>query len=335
LITGSDSTEIQHVKHHLHTKFGIKDLGKLHYFLGLEVSHTPQGVILSQQKFSKELLTECGYTFKRPTSTPLPLNCKLLPDEGQLLADPTSYRTLVGKLNFLTHTRLDLCFSVQYLSQFLQSPRTPHFEALLHTLSYIQGTLTHGILLKASNHLSLQAFSDSDWAACPTTRRSVTGYLVMLGSSPISWKSKKQSTVSRSSSEAEYWAMAQAASEITWMVRLLEELGVYNLTPVTLNCDNQSALHIARNPVFHERTKHIEIDCHFIRDKVLEGLLQLNYMPTKFQLADVLTKILSSPQFHDLLIKLGMFNTDPSSLRGGDNHMATAAITEFITNLLG
>ena len=126
--------------------------------------------------------------------------------------------------------------------------------------------------------------------------------------------------------------MAQAASEITWMVRLLEELGVYNLTPVTLNCDNQSALHIARNPVFHERTKHIEIDCHFTRDKVLEGLLQLNYMPTKFQLADVLTKIL---QFHDLLIKLGMVNTDPSSLRGGDNHMATAAITEFITNLLG
>jgi len=289
----------------------------LHYFLGLEVSHTSQGVILSQQKFSKELLKDCGYTFKRPASFPLPLNCKLLPDEGQLLADPTSYRTLAGKLNFLTHTRLDLCFSVQYLSQFLQNPRIPHFEALLHTLSYIQGTLTPGILLKASNHLSLQAFSDSDWAACPTTRRSVTGYLVLLGNSPISWKSKKQGTVSRSSSEAEYRAMAQAASEITWIVRLLEELGVDNLIPVTLNCDNQLALHIAWNPMFLERTKHIEIDCHFTRDKVLEGLLQLNYMPTKFQLADILTKILPSPQFHDLLIKLGMVKTDPSSLGGG------------------
>jgi len=206
---------------------------------------------------------------------------------------------------------------VQYLSQFLQNPRTPHFTALLHTLSYIQGTITHGILLKASNQLTLQAFSDSDWAACPSTRRSVTGYLILLGTSPISWKSKKQSTVSRSSSEAEYRAMAQAASEITWLVRLLAELGANNLTPVTLHCDNQSALHIARNPVFHERTKHIEIDCHFTREKVLDGLLQLTYMPTKSQLADVLTKILPSSQFQNLLTKLGMVNLDHSSLQGG------------------
>ena len=119
--------------------------------------------------------------------------------------------------------------------------------------------------------------------------------------------------------------MAQAASEVVWLVRLLEELGSSNLTPVTLNCDNQPALHIARNPVFHERTKRIEIDCHFTRDKVLEGLLQLNYMPTAVQLADVLTKILPGPQFQDLLSKLGMVDTlDHSSLRGGDKIAALA-----------
>lgn len=113
--------------------------------------------------------------------------------------------------------------------------------------------------------------------------------------------------------------MAQAASEVTWLVRLLEELGFNNLTSITLNCDNQSALHIARNPVFHERTKHIEIDCHFTREKVLEGLLQLSYLPTTSQLADVLTKILPSNEFHHLLSKLGMVNClDHSSLRGGD-----------------
>jgi len=141
--------------------------------------------------------------------------------------------------------------------------------------------------------------------------------LVLLGSSPLSWKSKKQSTVSRSSSEAEYRAMAQAASEITWLVRLLEELGVSKLTPVQLNCDNQSALHIARNLVFHERTKHIEIDCHFTRDKVLEGLLQLHYLPTSSQLADILTKVLPGPHFQELLSKLGMVNASGhSSLRG-------------------
>jgi len=191
----------------------------------------------------------------------------------------------------------------------------------LHTLAYVQSTLHHGILLQGSNKLSLQGFSDSDWAACPTSRRSVTGYIILLGSSPISWKSKKQGTVSRSSSEAEYRAMAQAASEITWLVRLLDELGVSNLTPVKLSCDNQSALHIAKNPVFHERTKHIEIDCHFTCDKVLEGLLQLHYLPTTSQIADVLTKVLPGPQFQQLLSKLGMVNTlDPSSLRGGVEH---------------
>jgi len=215
LLTGSDCKEIQHVKQCLNEKFGIKDLGSLHYFLGIEVQHTPLGVILSQQKFTRELHRDCGFLIKRQASTPLPLNCKLLPEEGTLLGDPTQYRALIGKLNFLTNTRLDLCFTVQTLSQFLQHPRTTHLQALLHTLAYIQGTSTQGILLSGADHLRLQAFSDLDWATCPSSRRSVTGYLMLLGSAPLSWKSKKQSTVSHSSSEVEYRAIAQAASEIT------------------------------------------------------------------------------------------------------------------------
>lgn len=152
-----------------------------------------------------------------------------------------------------------------------------------HALRYIASTAGQGILLKGQDHLSIQAYSNSDWGACLDTRRSVTGYLLLLGNSPISWKSKKQSTVSRSSSEAEYRALAAAASEITWVVRLLSELGLSNLSPVTLNCDNQSALSIAKNPVFHERTRHIAIDCHFTREKVMEGLLHLSYVPTQAQ----------------------------------------------------
>ena len=218
----------------------------------MEVSQTKDAVLLSQQKFTKELLRDCGFSIKHHAATPLPLNCKLLPDEGPLLDDPTIYRILVGKLNFLTNTRPDLSFSVQTLSQFLQAPRASHLQALLHTLAYISGTISKGILLQGADKLILQAFSDSDWAACSFSRRSVTGYILMLGSSPISWKSKKQGTVSRSSSEAEYRAVAQAASEVVWLVRLLEDLGTTNLTPVKLTCDNQSALHIARNPAFHE-----------------------------------------------------------------------------------
>ena len=137
---------------------------------------------------------------------------------------------------------------------------------------------------------------------------------MLLGKSPVSWKSKKQGIVSKSSAEAEYRAMSNAASEITWLVRLLEELGFTNLKPVVLHCDNQNSIHISKNPVQHERTKHIEIDVHFTRDKVLEGLIQLSYIPSQSQLADVCTKILPSAQFNDLLFKLGM--TSEPSLRG-------------------
>lgn len=166
-------------------------------------------------------------------------------------------------------------------------------------------------MLNGSSLLSLHAFSDSNWASCPISKRSVTGYVILLGGSPISWKSKKQTTIARSSTEAEYRAMAHAAAEVTWLVRLLTELGVTNLTPISLHCDNQSALHIAKNPVFHERTKHIEIGCHFTRDKVMEGLIQLSYLPIKSQLTDVLTKNLPAAQFKLLLTKLGMFNPHP------------------------
>ena len=198
----------------------------------------------------------------------------------------------------------------------MHMPRLPHVAALVHVLRYVSHTEGQGILLKASTSLTLQAFSDSDWASCPNTRRSITGYVLLLGDSPVSWKSKKQGTVSKSSSEAEYRAMAAAASEVTWLVRLLEEFGITNLKPVTLHCDNQSAIYIGKNPVFHERTKHIEIDCHFTREKVMEGLLQLTYLPTHSQIADVFTKALPSPQFTELLSKLGLSPSTPS-LRGG------------------
>lgn len=191
----------------------------------------------------------------------------------------------------------------------MQHPTEDHYFGLLHTISYVAHTLHHGVLLRGSNVLHLRAYSDSDWGACIDTRRSVTGYVLLFGDSPISWRSKKQSTVSRSSSEAEYRAFAAAASEVTWIVRLLEELGVTNLKPVTLFCDNKSALRMAHNPVLHDRTKHIEIDCHFTREKVMDGLLQLTYLPTSSQLADVFTKILPSSHFQTLLAKLGMCST--------------------------
>ena len=254
LLTRSNISTITSLKQHLHSSFGIKDLGIIKYFLGIEVSYVPSGIILSQTKYTKDILQLADIDLSSKAVTPLPLNLKLTADDGPLFHDAELYRSLVGKLNFLTNTRPDLSYIVQMLSQFLQHPRLPHYEALLHTLRYIHHTTGQGILLKGADKLTLQAFSDSDWASFPDSCRSVTGYILLLGNSPVTWKSKKQRTVSRSSSEAEYRAMASAASEVVWTVNLLEELGIHDLKPIQLNCDNQSAHHIARNPVLTDKT---------------------------------------------------------------------------------
>ncbi|XP_021742804.1 uncharacterized protein LOC110708891 [Chenopodium quinoa] len=318
ILTGNDTAGILDLKAHLHQVFSIKDLGKLNFFLGIEVCHISQGIILTQRKFTKELLQECDFDVSKTAKTPLPASVKLFADYGDFFPDLVQYRCLVGKLNFLTHTRPDISYAVQTLSQFLQQPRMPHLHALQHVMRYIAGTIGQGILLLANEQLKLQAYSDSDWAACPNSRRSVIGYIMLLGNSPISWKSKKQGTTSKSSSEAEYRAMEAASSEICWLVRLLQELGGLNLLHVELNCDNQAAIHIAKNPVFHGRTKHIEIDCHFTREKVLAGMIQLSHVPSHEQLADLFTKILPIQQHAELCSKLGLIDSQsPTSLKGG------------------
>ena len=200
-------------------------------------------------------------------------NLKLTPTDEALLDDPTKYRRLVGWLIYLTVTMPDIVFSVRTLSQFMHEPRKLHWDAALRILKYIKGTPGQGLLFPISDNLELKAFCDSDWGGCRATRRSVTGYCIFLGNSLISWKSKKQDNVSRSSAEAEYWAMANTCLELTWLRYILQDLKVSQKAPTSLFCDNQAALYIAANPVFHERTKHIEIDCHIVREKMQTGMI--------------------------------------------------------------
>lgn len=306
LVTGNSSDEIIALKAALHNQFKIKDLGFLNYFLGIEVLQEPTSVFMTQRKFAKELLSEFDDASISLHKSPLPVHLQLKTTDGDLLSNPLQYRRIVGKLNYLTHTRPDLSYSVQFLSQFMTAPTHVHWDAVLHTLGYVKHTLNQGLFFNNNPTFELTAYCDSDWVACPNTRRSVSGYFISLGGCPISWKSKKQHTVSLSSAEAEYRSLRRLTAELARLTRLFDEFNVPNMQPISVKCDSQAAIYIAKNPVFHERTKHIEIDCHFVREKLQEGLINLQHTRTKDQLADVFTKSLQSPVHQNLVFKLGL-----------------------------
>ncbi|WMV48365.1 hypothetical protein MTR67_041750, partial [Solanum verrucosum] len=263
-------------------------------------------------QFTLDLLAEFDCLDARPASSPLDPTLKLTSTCGPPLSDPTIYRRLTGKLNFLSP---NLSFAVQSLSEFMQSPCSRHYQATLHTLRYLCHDPGIGLFMSPASSFQILAYCNSDWATCPESRRSVSGFFLSLGGSPISWKSKKQPVVSLSSAEAEYRSMRRLVTEIAWIVHLLQDLSAPPLLPIPLHCDNQAATHIAKSPVFHERTKHIEFDCHFVREKLLDGLISLLFVPSSSQIADIFTKVLSGPLHRHLLGKLGI-SSGTSNLKG-------------------
>ncbi|KAJ0924954.1 putative RNA-directed DNA polymerase [Helianthus annuus] len=300
--------KIQEIKIFLDRMFSIKDLGPLKFFLGIEVARTTQGMVLSQRKYALDILEDTGMTGCRPSPFPMEQHLKLDKQEQEDRVDANQYRRLVGRLLYLQATRPDIAYSVNILSQFVHDPKVSHLKAATRILRYLKATPGQGILLSKDGGTNLTAYCDSDWLGCPMTRRSRTGYLLLLGGTPISWKSKKQLVVSRSSAEAEYRAMASTVSEVLWLRWLLRELEISCPDPTQLFCDNQAARHIANNPVFHERTKHVEMDCCFVRERVEAKEILPMAINTKDQIADVFTKPLGTQNLQALLGKLGIIN---------------------------
>ncbi|KAL1198691.1 Retrovirus-related Pol polyprotein from transposon TNT 1-94 [Cardamine amara subsp. amara] len=306
VIAGNSSLMIAQFKAYLSQCFHMKDLGVLKYFLGIEVARSKSGFYLCQRKYALGIIAEAGLLGSKPVLFPITQNHRLSLSTTPFLTNPEQYRRLVGRLIYLKVTRPELSYAVHTLAQFMKEPREEHLEAALRVVRYLKQNPGQGILLTSDNDFQLNGWCDSDYASCPISRRSVTGYFVQLGKSPIAWKTIKQQTVSRSSAEAEYRAMADLTSELKWLKRILKDLGVDHVAPMRMFSDSKSAIYIATNPVFHERTKHIEVDCHVVRNEIVSGNIVPSYVSTNIQLADILTKALGCKEFEFFINKLGI-----------------------------
>jgi histone deacetylase 1/2 len=294
----------------LNEDFALKDLGELHYFLGIEVSKVRNGILLTQEKYANDILERVGMSQCKPVNSPMSTSEKLSRYEGSILGpkDATNYRSVVGALQYLTLTRPDISFAVNKVCQFLHAPTTVHWAAVKRILRYLKQTTNVGLKIGRSSSLLVSAFSDADWAGCLDDRRSTGGFAVFLGSNLVSWSARKQATVSRSSTEAEYKALANATAEVMWIQTLLMELGIPAPRAAKLWCDNIGAKYLSANPVFHARTKHIEVDYHFVRERVARKLLDIEFVSTKDQVADGFTKPL-------LVRQLEMFKSNLNLMR--------------------
>ncbi|KAK0573554.1 hypothetical protein LWI29_009785 [Acer saccharum] len=306
IVTGSDGNLVNEFITSLARRFSIKDLGALSYFLGVEVLPCASGLFLSQKKYVTELLTRTKMLDSKPVTTPLPTDRELKLLDGTSLTDVTEFRQVIGALQYLSFTRPDIAFAVNKLAQFMHHPTTGHWAIAKRLLRYLHGTISHGLVVRRDSPLLLHAFSDADWAGNQDDRTSTSAYVVFLGSNAISWCSRKQRSVARSSTEAEYRAVATTASEVIWLTSLLRELMIPMAGPPTIYCDNIGATYLCSNPVFHSRMKHIAIDFHFVREKVQSNQLRISHVSSADQLADSLTKPLSRTRFCLLRSKISV-----------------------------
>ncbi|KAJ9542522.1 hypothetical protein OSB04_029028 [Centaurea solstitialis] len=289
------------------TNYEMSMMGELSFFLGLQVKQTKEGIFINQSKYTKDLLKKFSFESCSPMKTPMAPPLKLDSDPNGNSVNITEYRGMIGSLLYLTASRPDIMFSTCLCARFQADPKESHLYAVKRIFRYLKGTPDLGLWYPKDSGFDLIGYSDSDFAGSKLDRKSTTGSCQLLGGKLVSWSSKKQHSVSTSTAEAEYVAAGSCCAQILWMKNQLQDYD-QQFTQVPILCDNSSAIAIANNPVLHSRSKHIDIRYHFIRDHISKGDIELHFIPTEYQLADLFTKPLDEARFNFLVGELGMIN---------------------------
>ncbi|GJS51344.1 retrovirus-related pol polyprotein from transposon TNT 1-94 [Tanacetum coccineum] len=314
IFASTDTKDCDRFSNEMSSKFQMSMMGQISFFLGLQISQNPRGIFINQSKYANEILKKFDLHKSDPVDTPMVERTKLDEDLLGIPIDQTQYRSMIGSLMYLTASRPDLVFVVCMCARYQSKPTKKHLEAVKRVFRYLQGTINMGLWYPKDTAMALTAYADADHAGCQDTRRSTSGSAQFLGDKLVSWSSKKQTSTSISSTEAEYIAMSGCCAQILWMRSQLSDYGfAYNHIP--LYCDNKSAIALCCNNVQHSRSKHIDIRHHFIREQVEKGVVELYFVRTEYQLADIFTKALPRERFEFILPRLGMKSMKPETLK--------------------
>ncbi|MBW0505352.1 hypothetical protein O181_045067 [Austropuccinia psidii MF-1] len=284
--------------------------------LGIKLIHTDDCIILSQAHYVESVLALYGMGECKPMMTPMVPNSHL--EEGtqeecsQFDALNINYRSVIGSLNYLSvATRPNISFAVSSLSQFLEKPGICHWNAFLHVLRYLRGTVAYGLHYATDRDGGLCDYSDADWGNCRQTRRSITGFVISFNHCLVVWKTCKQSSVSLSTAEAEYKALTDLSAEVLWLRQFAKELSLCDLNgPITVFEDNQGCINTANSDSNSNtrRMKHVDIQLHFIREVIRSGLIKVMYIPSERMLADFMTKSVGKPVLRKCLDALNILS---------------------------
>jgi hypothetical protein len=304
IFTGNNESMFAEFKRSMMLEFDMTDLGKMRYFLGIEVIQRADGIFISQKKYALEVLEKFGMNKCNPVLNPIVPGCRLSKDEDGVKVDSTIYKQIVGSLMYLTATRPDMMFVVSLISRYMSNPTELHMEAAKRILRYLKGTTDFGVFYRGTRELNV--YTDSDYAGDQEDRKSTSGYVFLFSSGAVSWSSKKQPTVTLSTTEAEFIAAAFCACQVVWLRRIFETLGKHQDKPTVVHCDSSSAIKLAKNPVMHGRSKHIDVRFHFLRELIKAGTVEMVHCNSQDQIADIMTKPLKLDAFVKLRSMLGV-----------------------------